>query len=159
MIQFQMVPISSKSLQDPRMEIEILSEEKLSFVSLDDDVTINRRTALPMHYLQEEMMTTVQHTLLTTEWRCMDVMSKFSFTAHNPLSVTTCANWTATLSSDVSQQIPVHICIIPVFSVAYTVLVSLFSLMWEWEVQGFIQKIFRGGGNSGVLRNLGGVMG
>ena len=51
MIQFQMVPISSKSLQDPRMEIEILSEEKLSFVSLDDDVTINRRTALPMHYL------------------------------------------------------------------------------------------------------------
>lgn len=35
----------------------------------------------------------------------MDEVSKFSFTAHNPLSVTTCANWTATPSSDVSHQL------------------------------------------------------
>ena len=48
-------------------------------------------------------MTTVQHTSLTMEWRCTDIMSKFSFTAHNPLSVTTCANWTTTPLSDVSQ--------------------------------------------------------
>ena len=47
MIQSQVAPISSKSLQGLRMEIETLSEEKLSFVSLDDAVTTNRCTALP----------------------------------------------------------------------------------------------------------------
>ena len=49
-------------------------------------------------------MTTVQHISLTMEWRCMNEVSKFSFTAHNPPSVITCANWIVTLSSDVSQH-------------------------------------------------------
>ena len=34
----------------------------------------------------------------------MNEVSKFSFTAHNPPSVITCANWIVTLSSDVSQH-------------------------------------------------------
>ncbi len=46
MILSQTASISSKLLPDLRMENEILSEEKLSFVSLHDAVTINRYFAL-----------------------------------------------------------------------------------------------------------------
>ena len=48
---YQMAPTSSKLLPDLRMEIEMWSQEKLSFVSLDDAVTINRHTALYYAYM------------------------------------------------------------------------------------------------------------
>ena len=51
MTPYQMAPTSSKLLPDLRMEIETWSQEKLSFVSLDDAVTINRHTALYYPYM------------------------------------------------------------------------------------------------------------
>ena len=58
------------------------------------------------------------------------------------------------------QQTPMHIHIIPVFSLAYIVLVSHFSLMWECcgKCRGSFRKLFGSGGNSDVLRSLVGVM-